>query len=686
MTASSGGRSQERGGGAARIEQQPALDGVRALAVGAVLLFHAGFGWIGGGYLGVSVFFTLSGYLITSLLIAEYGATGRVDVGRFYTRRAKRLLPASLLWIAVVSILAALGVFSGVPSLRRDLWGALLQVFNWVKLASGESYADLNAAAAGVRRPLDHFWSLSVEQQFYWFWPLAFIGLVRLSRATGRRPRGPAAGSAPFGVPTAGVAVVAALSCAAAPVIAMVWGPDAAYWATPARLAEILVGALVACLLATRVVPAAWWWLAPVGAVLLGAACVLFPDGSGPAYEGWLPVVAVVSAATIVGLQPDAWPRRLLSARPLVAIGRLSYGIYIIHWPVYVVIDRQVWGLPAVVDLAVKWAITGALAVLSYRLVEVPARSSTWLAPRRALLAGVAATAVTAALVLVVPEVGTYYDIDPAAATEAGIDPSESFAPLITAPPPPATVAGDTAASTTEPSVVTTELVVPRPVRILVVGDSTATAIGAGLVNWAAANPDLAQVTVEAGSGCGLLVVGVIRLFGEDIDTAAECSPYVGQVVPDAVRTLRPDVVAVIETAWDVGNRQLEEGGPVLSPLDAEVAALLAAAYDDFVADMLALGVPRVAWMVPPMPLAPEFATDPMPDRVERYAVQREAMERTQLLGGGVRLVDLRAWMEQSGLADGFEARPDGTHFTTDAATLAAEEFLGEALVRVAIS
>ena len=665
--------SQERTGLRGGVEQQPALDGVRALAVGAVLLFHAGYGWMSGGYLGVSVFFTLSGYLITSLLIAEYRSTGSVDVARFYTRRAKRLLPASLFWVAVVGVLAAAGAFSGVPSLRRDLWGAVLQVFNWVKLASGESYADLNAAAAGVRRPFDHFWSLSVEQQFYWVWPLAFVALARLARS--RR-----------GVPAVGVTAVAVLTCVAAPVIAAVWGPDAAYWATPARLGEILVGAVLACVLVDRVVPTLWAWLAPAGLTLLGVACVLFPDGSGPAYEGWLPVVAVVSAATIVGLQPARWPRRLLSARPLVAVGRVSYGLYIIHWPVYVLVDRQVWDLPSVVDLAVKWAITGVLAALSYRLVEVPLRASAWLVPRRTLAVGAVATAAVTALVLVVPEVETYYGIDPDVAAEAGIDPSESYVPLVTVAPPAATTVGTGLVPSSGPSTAPAELVVSRPVRILVIGDSTATAIGAGLVNWAAANPDLARVSVEAGDGCGLVLAGFVRLFDESRDIAKECTPYVRDVVPDAVRTLRPDVVAIIETVWDVGDRRLVMDGPVVSPLDPELASLLDTAYRDFVADLLALGVPRVAWLVAPMPLPPEFASDPMPDRAERFAVQREAIERTVGLGSGVRIVDLRAWMEERGLADDYDARPDGTHFTPEVATVTAEEFLGEALVRVGIS
>ncbi len=164
------------------MEYQPALDGVRALAVVAVLLFHGGVSWLTGGYLGVSVFFTLSGFLITTLLVRETATSGRVDAGRFYARRARRLLPASLVCIAAVCVLAAAGAFKGVSGLRRDVLGALLQVFNWVKLGSGQSYADLTTAASGLRHPLDHYWSLSIEEQFYWVWPVAVLGLVRLSR------------------------------------------------------------------------------------------------------------------------------------------------------------------------------------------------------------------------------------------------------------------------------------------------------------------------------------------------------------------------------------------------------------------------------------------------------------------------------------------------------------------------
>jgi len=184
------------------IAYQPALDGVRALAVAAVLAFHGGASWMTGGYVGVSVFFTLSGYLITSLLLAEHDSTGTVALGPFYARRMKRLLPASLVCLALVLGAAALGAFDSVTTLRRDSLGALLQVANWVKLFGDASYADLTNATLGRVGPLEHYWSLAIEEQFYWVWPLVVRAVLR--RTT--RPLGP-------------IAVMTAVAVAAAPAV-----------------------------------------------------------------------------------------------------------------------------------------------------------------------------------------------------------------------------------------------------------------------------------------------------------------------------------------------------------------------------------------------------------------------------------------------------------------------------------
>src|SRR5688572_17506819 len=215
---------------AAQFGYQPALDGVRGIAVTLVLLFHAGFGWMSGGYVGVSVFFTLSGYLITSLALVEHSASGRLSASAFYARRIRRLLPASLVCLAGVMIAAWADQFTGVTRLRRDLWAALLQIYNWAVLAGEVGYADQMSGAAGQRAPLDHYWSLAIEEQFYWVWPLVLVLVLRLA-------------------PRARLVAVASLTAAgvvATVVVSAAWGPDATYFATPARLPEILVGAVVA--------------------------------------------------------------------------------------------------------------------------------------------------------------------------------------------------------------------------------------------------------------------------------------------------------------------------------------------------------------------------------------------------------------------------------------------------------
>ena len=216
-----------RSGRTSRLAYQPALDGLRAVAVTMVLLFHGGISWMHGGYFGVSIFFTLSGFLITSLLVREYDATSRVRPGAFYMRRAKRLLPASTVCLAAVSIMATGDVWRGADHVRRDAFAALFQVANWVQLGGGGSYTDLQSKSAGLLSPLDHYWSLAIEEQFYWLWPFAFWGLARLGRRRGWSL-------------TRIMLSITLVFAAAAPLIAVIWGRDAAYWASPARAAEIL--------------------------------------------------------------------------------------------------------------------------------------------------------------------------------------------------------------------------------------------------------------------------------------------------------------------------------------------------------------------------------------------------------------------------------------------------------------
>ena len=342
-----------------RLEYQPALDGVRAVAVAMVLLFHGGVGWMSGGYIGVSVFFTLSGYLITSLLLAEADTTGTVRVGAFLSRRARRLLPASVVCIVAVAVCSRYGLLDGVAHLERDLLGATFQVQNWVLLASGESYTDVLATVGGQRSPLEHYWSLAIEEQFYWMWPLVFGWL-----ATRRRSLLPRR-----------LAVLTIAAVAAAPLIALTWGGDAAYWATPARLAEILLGAWLAVALAGRRVDRRWASLAPLALGVLVIAAVVLPADGGLMYRGGLPLVGVASALLIAGLQVPGRLRDLLSLPPFVGLGRISYGVYLFHWPIYVIVDETRTDLGGLALLALRLAATGIAATLSYVLIERPIRT-----------------------------------------------------------------------------------------------------------------------------------------------------------------------------------------------------------------------------------------------------------------------------------------------------------------------
>jgi peptidoglycan/LPS O-acetylase OafA/YrhL len=344
------------------IVYQPALDGVRAFAVVVVLLFHAGIPGFDGGYLGVSVFFTLSGYLITSLLLREHDDSGTIDLAAFYARRLRRLLPAGLVClVGVTAIATTTDLFDGVANLRAHLLGAVLQVANWVFLSGDGSYQELLERSSGTSSPLEHFWSLAIEEQFYWVWPpLMLFVLSRVPRRRGRV------------VVVGGLAVLTSMS---APVVAAVWGADAAYWSTPARISEIIIGAALATVLADRDVSARVSSLAPIALAVLLVCIVTFPAAGGPAYAGALPLVALVSAGLVLGLQGSSPLRRLLEREGIVWVGKVSYGLYLFHWPIFVLVHPDRFGWPGPLLFAVRIGLTVAVTIVSYELIEQPIRT-----------------------------------------------------------------------------------------------------------------------------------------------------------------------------------------------------------------------------------------------------------------------------------------------------------------------
>ncbi|MFU8875969.1 acyltransferase family protein [Micromonospora sp. SL4-19] len=366
------------------------IEGVRALAVLLVMLGHAGVPFLPGGFVGVDVFFVISGFLITGLLVAELERTGRISLVGFYARRAKRLLPA----VVVVLVTTLLLTLLFLPQLRwRDTaWDVVasgLYVMNWRLSAQAVDYLNADDAPSA----LQHFWSLAVEEQFYLVWPLLLIAVgvlaARFAARTGRRPLRPLA--------MVGLALIAVPS--------LLWSvhltgtePARAYFVTTTRLWELAVGAALAIAAGAlarlpRAVAAALGWAGL--AAVVGAGLVITPLTAFPGYAALLPTLG--TAAIIAGgfTAGRAGPELLLGLRPMRAVGALSYSLYLWHWPLLVVAEARLGKLSVAEGLAVV-TLSVVPAALAYRLVEDPVRRSPRLAtePVRALRLGLLCTVV----------------------------------------------------------------------------------------------------------------------------------------------------------------------------------------------------------------------------------------------------------------------------------------------------
>ncbi len=359
-----------------RIPYQPALDGLRALAVGGVIAYHLGYRWAGGGFLGVDAFFVLSGFLITSLLVAERADTGDISLSRFWFRRARRLLPALYLMLAAVCIYAAWYVPDiQLAALRGDAISSIFYYANWHFIAAGQSYFDLFANPL----PLDHVWSLAIEEQFYLVWPLIVLGVLRL----GRGSRRVLVGATAIGIVVSQAAMVLLYDAA---------NPSRAYYGTGARAHTILVGCLLA--LALRAAPQVPARLGPAlqgfGVLALGAMLIAFDRGrAGSLYfhGGSLAYAAVVAVLIAALVAPTGILRRAFALPPLRYVGRISYGLYLWHWPVIVFVTAERTGWTGNRLNLLRVVITFAITMASFHLIEQPIlRRRPAIARSRALL------------------------------------------------------------------------------------------------------------------------------------------------------------------------------------------------------------------------------------------------------------------------------------------------------------
>ncbi|HET6795430.1 MAG TPA: acyltransferase family protein, partial [Acidimicrobiales bacterium] len=533
------------------------LDGLRGLAVAAVLAFHGGVAWVRGGMIGVDAFFVLSGFLITSLLLAERRDTGRVDLVRFWGRRARRLLPAlAVMLLGVAAYAHWLAGSDTLARLRGDALSTLVYGSNWHFVASGQDYF----TRTGVPSPLLHTWSLGVEEQFYLLWPVVVAVAYRLG---GRR----AGGWTAAGLALASATVTAVLQTAGS-------DPSRLYYGTDTRAQALMVGAALACWPGPwslgrrpeddRAAPGGrrrlpgWPVVTAAGGFLIWAAHDL--DGRGPLmYRGGLLLVAVAVAAVLAAAAtPGSAAGRLLSFRPLRALGRISYGVYLYHWPLFLVLDHARTGLRGPALLALRLAATLAVAAASHRWIErpllgrAPARPSQpaagppptavvgagrgtsrrWPAPA---VLGASASVVTVGCLL--------------AATAAPV-----VAPLAEAAGPfPGALAGSTGAKGSADGGA-------APVKVLVLGDSVAVTLRVGL------EPGSLRygVTLTSGPydasggaqlGCDFDPGTTVRLKGEVAPATTGCRAW-RSTWSALVQRYDPDVVAVLMGRWELPDRR----------------------------------------------------------------------------------------------------------------------------------
>ena len=681
MAAATSDPAPPPGAASPRFGHLPGLDGIRGVAVLSVLLFHGGVSWAPGGFLGVDVFFVLSGFLITSLLIDEWGRTSGIGLGGFWVRRARRLLPGLLVLVAGAAVYAwMIATPEALAGIRHDVFATLAYFANWHFIASQSSYF----ARTGDPSPLAHTWSLAIEEQFYVVWPLLVLAVLR-----GRRPLGRLALLAAAGL------------VASATAMAVVYQPDSdpsrVYYGTDTRSHVIMMGALLAAGLAawrrrvaerdTEPGPAARGWRIPRphwprrgpalfdqdeaeaavgpagrsssgrGRILLGAAAVpaaggvlwamgVAQGGAAWVYRGGLVAVAagvavVIAAVALVPSSPVPW---LLSRSPLRFVGRISYGMYLYHWPLFLVLDHARTGLLGARLLVVRLAATTAASVVSYYLLELPIRRGAlrrWRAAA-ALPAGVAAVAAGTLAATTLPVV-TAAAVPVAARTHARVPARASGAVRIVRPPIPA----------------------GSPVKVMVVGDSVAETLASGL-NTSARRMGIELVN-DGTLGCGVVRGGPYEYFGATDQELGQCQTW-PQRWAGLIQSQNPDVVFMVVGRWEVMDRV--HNGVWTRVGDQTFDSYLEGELETAIDVLTARGA-TVALATAPYYLRgerPDGGRWPEDDPARVDAFNRLIRDVAARHPSSVAIVDLGGHTSVGGrytpYIDGIEMRYDGVHFT----------------------
>jgi len=617
-----------------RYAYRPALDGVRALAVAGVLLFHGGVPFLPGGFLGVDAFFVLSGFLITSLLLSEHGSSGRIGLGAFWGRRARRLLPALVVMLAAVVVLGrTLLAPLDNALLVGDALATLGYVANWRMVYRGDDYF----AQAADPSPLQHTWSLGIEEQFYLLWPILVVLALRWRR--GRT-----------------LLLWLALLGTALSVLASLWwyrpgDTDRDYFGTDSRAQALLIGCVLAILLIRR---RAGWRLGGVAIVALLAQAWLWTHTSGTdpwLYHGGLTVAALSVALVLahVVLSPASLTARALSVAPLVALGRISYGVYLWHWPLFGFVNADRTGLSGLSLLGLRLGLTLAVAAASYALVELPVRRGArprWL-PRTASAVALTTVAVLASATIaaaVTSKIGDH-DSGPAAAAEPVALPTQQAS--TPASPPPVQRTGR------------------RPgalPRIDFFGDSVSWTLG----TYLPAHPQL-DVNVPAIQGCGITLLADIKQLGTPHALYPNC-PQWPSMWKSAVDTHDPDVSVILLDRWEFMDARLDGAYHHVgeAPFDTYLMGQLEQAVD-----IAGSRGARVVLLTAPYTRRAETPSgglypEDQPERVDAWnrLLRAEAAKHPAT----VTVLDLNRVVCPRGSftwsIDGLKIRSDGLHFT----------------------
>ncbi|BBY45911.1 acyltransferase family protein [Mycolicibacterium celeriflavum] len=638
-------RSDLRSSRAHRRGEIPALDGIRAVAVALVLADHGGIPGVSGGFLGVDVFFVLSGFLITSLLLDEHARTGRIRLRDFWIRRARRLLPALLVTVLAVVAFRDLFAPESVATLRDDAVASFFWVANWAFVAQRTDYFSQGAPPS----PLQHTWSLGVEEQYYLLWPLLLIVVAVLFC---RRDR------VQLRWVVFALATVGAIASATA---AIVFTSEASlnriYFGTDTRAQALLVGAAAAALLVrdwTTVTMAGpvirTRWLRWVGRILsvVGVAVLAFAvhtaTGSVGDFRAGLLIVVALAAGLVIGavaMDQDGPAARVLAWRPLVWLGAISYGVYLWHWPIFLVVNGERTGWSGWSLFALRCAATLGVAALSWWLLEQPIRR--WRPVIVPMLPLAGATAATAAVITMT--------VLPVGVPSTPVQDSRIDSAALVAPEIPVEVQRTVARE-------------PGTRTVAVFGDSVAWT----LMRYLPETPGLA-FTDYTTIGCGIARGGPYRYVGQTLDQKPECDSWPIRW-SQRVKHDRPDVVLLIVGRWEVVDRMNEGrwthiGEPAY---DAYLRAELNRALD-----ILSSTGARVVVTTEPYNRRAEKPDGSLypeddPDRTDDWnALLRSAVKYRQ----NVSVLDLNRKLGPNGgytnRIDGIRIRSDGVHPTPEA-------------------